>query len=78
MPLEGKLYPDQRWQNWPIRLYKMTRSLQLFKQDDLHRNAVRYGLQLIDQGHKFHYMRDLSAYFNQFREKDPPVQTKEK
>lgn len=58
---------DQKWQNWPIRLYKMARSLELFQQHDLHRNAVRYGCSLIDKGLKFHYMRDLSAYFNAFR-----------
>jgi hypothetical protein len=66
--LAGDLTADQKWQGWPIRLYKMTLSLELFKQYDLHRNAVKYGIELIDRGCKFHYMRDLSGYFNQFRQ----------
>lgn len=70
---EGVLYknvtPDQKWQGWPIRLYKMSRSLELFQQIDLHANAVKYGISLIDKGNKFFYKHDLSEYFNQFRAK---------
>lgn len=54
---------DQKWQRWPIRLYKMARSLQLFKQNDLHKHAVNYGCILIGRGEKFQYKKDFSAYF---------------
>lgn len=65
-PLEN-VAPGQKWQNWPIRLYKMSKSLDLFGQNDLHINSVKYGLSLIDTGNKFFYKHDLSEYFNRFR-----------
>ena len=55
--------PDQKWHNWPIRLYKMAKSLELFQQMDLHTNAIKYGISLIEKGHRFVYRRDLSEYF---------------
>lgn len=65
---------DQKWQNWPIRLYKMTKSLELFEQNDLHANAAHYGIGLIDKGHKFVYgPKDLKPYFNQFRKGNDPI-----
>ena len=55
---------DQKWQNWPIRLWKMSVSLELFKQKDLLINAVKYGNYLVDD--KEHFMfrkKDLSIFF---------------
>jgi hypothetical protein len=57
-------HEDQKWHNWPIRLSKMTKSLELFEINDLFRNAIKYGNMLIDQGKKFEYnRRDLASYF---------------
>ena len=56
--------PAQVWQNWPIRLYKCARSLEIFEQWDLFNVARDYALELIDQGHSFHWNgRDLADYF---------------
>ena len=65
---EGKLIRnpegDQRWQRWPIRLYKMTRSLELFGKKQLHENAVKYGRELIRKGERFVYGgKNLAEYF---------------
>ena len=57
---------NQRWQKWPIRLWKMSVSLELFKQEDLLRNAVKYGNSLVEE--KEHFMfrkRDLSVFFEE-------------
>lgn len=57
---------DQRWHNWPIRLYKMTKSLEIFGSAKLFQNAVKYGRILIKEGKNFHYnKRQLSEYFIQ-------------
>ena len=45
-PLEN-VAPEQKWQNWPIRLYKISKSLELFGQNDLHGHSVKYGISLI-------------------------------
>ena len=56
--------PDQRWQRWPIRLSKMCRSLQIFKQDDLFRNSLKLGIDLLKEYKKFTYGgKDLTPYF---------------
>jgi hypothetical protein len=55
---------DQEWQEWPIRLYKMTSSLELFRQEDLFKNAVLYGHLLIKRKHNFEYLGTrLDSYF---------------
>ena len=73
---KAELGRDQKWQRWPIRLYKMSKSLELFEQHDLHRNAIKYGCELIDKGEKFHYMRDLSAYFKGFQKTEKEITNK--
>jgi hypothetical protein len=72
-----ELSSHQKWQRWPIRLYKMAKSLELFQQYDLHRNAIKYGCELIDKGEKFYYMRDLSAYFKEFLKTEKDVTNKD-
>ena len=47
----------------------MANSLELFEQMDLHRNAIKYGMGLIQEGHKFSYQRDLSGYFKEWHDK---------
>lgn len=60
---------DQKWTHWPIRLYKMSNSLELFEQVDLHVNSVRYGLGLIRRGERFIYSgKDLEGYYVRFEE----------
>ena len=55
---------DQKWQDWPVRLYKMSMSLELFKQDDLLRNAVKYGNELIKEKKYFTFRKnDLGEFF---------------
>lgn len=54
----------QKWQNWPVRLYKMTLSLEIFDQQDLLRNAVKYGISLIEQKKYFVFRKtDLGPFF---------------
>ena len=61
------LTKEQRWQRWPIRLYKMSCSLELFQQRDLHMNSIKYGMSLIKKGEKFMYMgRHLDEYFRKW------------
>ena len=44
----------------------MTKSLELFEQMDLHKNAVKYGISLINKGEKFFYSgKDLGSYFKE-------------
>lgn len=60
---------DQKWQNWPIRLWKMSVSLELFQQKDLLVNVVKYGNGLVED--KEHFMfrkRDLSIFFKDRKE----------
>lgn len=54
---------DQKWQNWPIRLYKMACSLEYFQQLDLHENAIKFGCSLLSKGYQLRYKKDLSGYF---------------
>lgn len=56
----------QKWQDWPVRLYKMTLSLEIFEQHDLLRNAVKYGLSLIEQKKYFVFRKtDLALFFTE-------------
>jgi len=61
-PLAGP-EPDQRWQDWPIRLYKATRSLRLFGCDREFHSFRSYGRRLLEGGASFEYHRDLSGLF---------------
>jgi hypothetical protein len=56
--------PSQKWNNWPIRLYKAGLSVQLFGFSDLFYALQSYARELIGQGESFCYNgRDLSALF---------------
>jgi hypothetical protein len=61
-PLE-ETAPDQRWQHWPIRLYKAARSTRLFGYPAEFTSLKEYGRRLIAAGERFHYHRDLSWLF---------------
>lgn len=55
---------DQHWGEWPIRLSKMCRSLQIFGEDNLCKNAVLYGIILLEYYKQFAYGGQfLSEYF---------------
>ena len=57
-------HPDQRWQHWPVRLYKAALSVQLFGFDDYFNSLNKYALQLMRQGEAMTYGRyDLSWLF---------------
>ncbi len=55
--------PDQRWQNWPIRLYKAAKCMMLFELDEAHGSLRQYGRGLLAQGISFEYSRDLTWFF---------------
>ena len=55
--------PDQCWQHWPIRLYKATRSVQLFGCGEECESVMRLGRDLLNKGEEFYYHRDLSRLF---------------
>jgi len=48
--------PDQSWANWPIRLAKCIRSLNLFGQGDIVQSARSFATLLESQGVSFEYM----------------------
>ncbi len=50
--------PDQCWQQWPIRLWKATRSLQLFGEEERFQSFRLYGQLLIARGEHFIYPRE--------------------
>lgn len=55
---------SQVWQHWPVRLYKCTRSLEIFEQWDLFNACRDYALSLVNLGHDFNWNgRDLRHYF---------------
>lgn len=54
----------QDWADWPIRLWKMTRSAQLLGEDAIFQSLRVYGQQLIKEGHKFTFgNNDLKPLF---------------
>jgi hypothetical protein len=55
---------DQVWQDWPIRLYKASKSLKLFGFDRLFESLRTYANDLMNKGESFEYnARDLSLLF---------------
>ncbi len=55
---------EQRWHNWPIRLYKAAQSVKLFGYDDLFDSLKIYAQDLMNQGKVLEYNgRDLSWLF---------------
>ncbi len=56
--------PDQKWQDWPIRLYKAAKSLTLFGYDAQFESLRSYAQHLILSGEDFMYnRRDLATFF---------------
>lgn len=53
----------QSWQNWPIRLYKATKSLQLFGFEGEFQSFRSYGRLLLGRGVSFDYSRDITSLF---------------
>lgn len=57
-------HPDQKWQNWPVRLYKAAQSVQLFGFDDYFNSFKKYALDLMAKGKDMTYKgKDLSWLF---------------
>lgn len=58
---------QQCWRNWPIRLYKATKSAQLFGEESSFHSLREYGRLLLDEGVKFMYSgdpeKDLTSLF---------------
>jgi len=56
--------PDQKWQNWPIRLYKASKSLKLFGFEEHFESMKMFARDLILKGERMTYdERDLSGLF---------------
>ena len=56
--------PDQRWQHWPVRLYKAAKSLLLFGCTGQFDSLKRYAQNLMKQGEEITYAgHDLSWLF---------------
>ncbi len=55
--------PDQRWQHWPIRLYKCSKSLKLFGFDAYFESMKHYANDLMQAGEDMRFGRDLSWLF---------------
>lgn len=56
--------PSQCWHNWPIRLYKVARSLAIFGFNDYYQSMRKYAQDLIKQKVKMTYGgSDLGVYF---------------
>lgn len=56
--------PEQRWQQWPVRLYKMTLCAQLFGMERTCGSLRTLGNRLLAQGERFEYGgHDLSGIF---------------
>jgi len=51
-------HEDQKWANWPIRLYKATFSLQLFGFKEEYESMRKYALDLIKKGVSMTYNTD--------------------
>jgi hypothetical protein len=56
-------WPDQTWQNWPIRLYKCAKSLRLFGYEPQFQSLRAYAKELMHQGVSFAYSRDIASLF---------------
>ena len=57
-------HPDQRWQNWPVRLYKCAMSLKLFEFSARFESLKMYANDLMRKGEKMKFKgHDLSELF---------------
>ncbi|MEN9935660.1 MAG: hypothetical protein RLZZ387_2239 [Chloroflexota bacterium] len=60
--------PGQRWNNWPIRLYKAARSLQLFGFTAEFESLRTFALELMQRGEQLRFGgQDLSVLFTEGR-----------
>lgn len=65
--------PDQRWQDWPVRLYKAAVSVQSFGFDEQFASLKKYALLLIRRGVSMKYNgRDLAVFFTEGRDPYQP------
>ena len=56
--------PDQKWQNWPIGLYKASKSLKLFGFDEQFQSMRMFAQDIIRRGESMEYNgRDLGEFF---------------
>jgi len=61
--------PDQKWQNWPVRLYKAAASVQAFGFDAPLASLKKYALLLIGRGADMEWNgRDLAVFFTERRD----------
>lgn len=66
--------PDQRWQDWPVRLYKAAASVQAFGFDAQFASLKKYALLLIEQGVSMRWNgRDLAVFFTEGRDPYTPL-----
>ena len=56
-------WPDQCWQEWPIRLYKCAKSLKLFGYEMQFQAMKVYARELMRRGHSFAYSKDIASLF---------------
>jgi len=57
-------HPDQRWQNWPVRLYKCARSLKLFEFVPQFESMKKYANDLMRNGENMTFKgHDLTQLF---------------
>lgn len=57
-------HPDQRWQNWPVRLYKCAKSLKLFDFATQFESVKKYAQELMRKGADMTYRgHDLGQLF---------------
>jgi hypothetical protein len=57
----------QAWSDWPIRIYKAARSLQLFGYTDEFESLKKFALDLLRKGEPFQFGGDLSKLFTEGR-----------
>lgn len=63
------LGPDQHWQDWPVRLYKASASVQAFGFDVPFASLMKYALLLIGRGIGMRWNgRDLAVFFTEGRD----------
>ncbi|MCR9120299.1 MAG: hypothetical protein NXI22_25465, partial [bacterium] len=56
-------HPNQKWNDWPVRLYKAVQSTKLFGFNDFHLSLKEYGQRLIRCGKSMEFRgKDLSEY----------------
>lgn len=61
--------PDQKWQDWPVRLYKAAASVQAFGFDAPFASLKKYALLLIGRGIGTGWSgRDLAMFFTEDRD----------